>query len=262
MQKAIIFILLFCNSLLIVGQPEQLIVPISKPGEPGKLVFNNYKGSVEVIGYDGEVVIINATPANTDDSGSSASGLQRLQVNNFQLSAEENNNLVMLNCDCKGKTVNFSIQVPRLFSVQVKAYENATIKIHNIDGVIEADNLNGDIQLANISGSAVVSAIDGNISAKFTKVDSNSPMAFTSIEGDIELVLPQAVNANFKMKTQYGEIFSDFNIEIDKRKAKVKKESEKSVISLDEWTIGKINGGGPEYLIKSYNGDIIIKSGN
>ena len=70
----------------------------------------------------------------------------------------------------------------------------------------------------------------------------------------------EQLKANLKMKTQYGEIFSDFDIFLDKRKAKIKKESTKSVISLDEWTIGKINGGGPEYLIKSHNGDIFIKS--
>ena len=30
-------------------------------------------------------------------------------------------------------------------------------------------------------------------------------------------------------------------------------------ISLTEWTIGDINGGGAEILYKTYNGDIIIK---
>lgn len=259
MQKIIYFLMALCYGFMVQAQSEQLIVPLTNPDSPGKFIFNNYKGSVDVTGYDGAFVIINATYGNPGNQSSSNAGLQRIQVNNFQISAEENNNVVLLSCECKGKTVHFDIKLPHTFSVQIKTYENATISVNNISGVIEADNLNGDVVLTNISGSAVVSTIDGNIQASFTEVDYDSPMAFTSIEGDIELKLPELVNATLKMKTQSGEVFSDFEVVIEKRIAKIKKESQKSVISLDEWVLGKINGGGPEYLIKSHNGNILVK---
>jgi hypothetical protein len=58
-----------------------------------------------------------------------------------------------------------------------------------------------------------------------------------------------------------GEIFSDFNIDLKKRKTKTQKKGESGSIkiSLDDWTYGKINNGGPEYLLKSLNGNIYIK---
>ena len=68
-------------------------------------------------------------------------------------------------------------------------------------------------------------------------------------------------NICLKMRTEYGEIYSDFIIDIDKRKTNILKHKNSGSIkvTLDQWTYGKINKGGPEYLIKSLNGNIYIK---
>jgi hypothetical protein len=82
---------------------------------------------------------------------------------------------------------------------------------------------------------------------------------FTSFEGDIKLTLPQSVNAKLKMKSEKGEILSDFDIKEDKRQAVVKKKENAQIYSLEDWVVGSINAGGPEYIIRSYNGKITIR---
>ena len=117
--------------------------------------------------------------------------------------------------------------------------------------------------LENISGSAVVNTIDGHILANFNKVTPELPMAFSSIEGKIDVTFPANVKADVKMKSDNGNIFSDFDIEIDKRKTQVNKSDKSGAykISLENWSNGKINGGGPEILFKTLEGNIYIRTG-
>jgi hypothetical protein len=64
------------------------------------------------------------------------------------------------------------------------------------------------------------------------------------------------------MKTQEGEIYSDFQIDIKADQQKVKderKEGGKYRISFGEFIYGNINGGGSEFQFVSYDGDIYIR---
>lgn len=84
-------------------------------------------------------------------------------------------------------------------------------------------------------------------------------MMFTSFEGDISVTFPATINARLKMKSEKGQILSDFEIIRLKRQPVVKDIENSRIYSLEDWVVGAINAGGPEYIIKSYNGDIILK---
>ena len=63
------------------------------------------------------------------------------------------------------------------------------------------------------------------------------------------------------MKTEQGEILSSFDMTIIKS-GPVQKKSPKSgtyKVVIVEWVKGDINGGGAEFSMKNYNGDIIIR---
>ncbi len=143
--------------------------------------------------------------------------------------------------------------------MKLKSLDNGNVQIVNINGEIEVVNSNGDISLENVAGSAVLSSVYGKITAGFREVTPNSPMMFTSFEGDVIITLPESVNARLKMKSEKGEIMSDFVIKYDKRKAVVKKTENTRIYSLDDWITGTLNSGGPEYVIRSYNGNVSIR---
>lgn len=256
----------FLNALLfsvitsaLYCQSEQLVINLNQTSLPGLLTFENPKGSIKVTGYDGEVILVTGTLRFTSEEKASGSGLQKVTRNVPDISAEVNGNMVSLLCRTTGKTVDFDIKVPRQISLKLKSLDNGNIDIVNIDGEIEIENGNGDISLKNISGSAVLSSVYGKISAGFREVNPASPMMFTSFEGDIEIVFPASTNARLKMKSEKGEILSDFNIKPSNRQSVVKNVENTRIYSLEDWVVGTINGGGPEYIIKSYNGNITIR---
>jgi len=65
------------------------------------------------------------------------------------------------------------------------------------------------------------------------------------------------------MKSDHGEIFTDFDVDIDKTETKTQKTASEGMYKLkqDDWINGKINGGGPEILLKNMDGNIFIRKG-
>jgi len=238
-------------------EPEQITVPLSDPSRPGLVSVNHYKGSIRVTGYDGNGIVVTARYRNAGSNG----GMKRIAGPALKLSATEKDNVVFVSVNSFRKTIDLDILVPKNFSLKLSTEDNGKIIVGNVNGVFELNNNNGDVRLLDVSGSAIVSTIDGNILADFRRVDSELPMAFTTIEGTIDLTFPGDSDICLKIKTEYGEVYSDFNINVDKRKSTVTrhKRSGSTKVTLDQWTYGKINNGGPEYLIKSMNGNIFIR---
>jgi hypothetical protein len=240
-------------------QSEQLVINLSPSSLPGVLTFENPKGSIKVTGYEGDVLLVTGTLRFSETEKPNVNGIRRIEQKIPDISAEVNGNNITLLSRTAGKTVDFDIKVPRDFSLKLKSMDNGNVEIVNINGEIEVENNNGDISLVNVAGSAVVSSVYGKITAAFREVNPDSPMMFTSFEGDITITLPESVNARLKLKSENGEVLSDFDIKPANRQSVVKKVDNTLVYSLEDWIIGTINAGGPEYTIKSYNGNVVLK---
>lgn len=241
------------------GQNEQLIIRLTNPGLPGYLAFDNPKGSVKITGYDGQVILVNATQRYSPNAKQTNTGLHKIEAKAFDISAEEKNNQVSLVCMSNNKTVDFDIKIPRKFSLKISSFDNGKIEITRVNGNVEADNPFGDIILDNVAGSAVLNSVNGKIKAIFSSVDPGSPMMFTSLEGNIELYLPEKVNANIKLRSENGDLFSEFNIKPIRRQTEVKKNAGGNGYSLEDWTVGMLNNGGPQYFVSTFNGNIYLK---
>lgn len=63
------------------------------------------------------------------------------------------------------------------------------------------------------------------------------------------------------MKTDQGEIYSDFEVAVEKGSSAPTKTNNGGVYKIikDSWVLGKINGGGAEMMIKSWSGDLVIR---
>ncbi|MEX2335922.1 MAG: hypothetical protein WD555_01470, partial [Fulvivirga sp.] len=100
-----------------------------------------------------------------------------------------------------------------------------------------------------------------NCPATFDKVAPDTPMAFTTYNGDVDISLPENFKANLKMKTARGEIYSGFDFAATKHDPVERSEKKSGTykVYLDDWIKGEVNGGGPVIMIKNYNGDIYLR---
>ena len=251
-------------------QKEQLVVPLSSPGKVGSLEVGLLNGSIRIIGYEGKEVVIDAiarlskrkNKEEDSEEKPASGGMRRISSgNSFQLSAEERNNRVQVNSDSWKSSVDLTIRVPRQFSLKLSTVNNGDIEVENVSGQIEVNNVNGNIELRNVSGSAVANTVNGKLIAAFREVSPDAPMAFTTLNGPVDVTFPGSVKLSPRMKSERGEIFSDFDMTLEKSQPKVDRSSKSGVyrVSIEDWVSGKINGGGPQVLMKNMNGNIYLR---
>lgn len=244
---------------------EQLVIPLSDPAKPGTLNVGLINGSIKVTGHAGKEVIIDAeTITITNKKGKvdeSASGMKRITPRGgLELSAEEKNNKIDVNSSSYRQPINLSIKVPQQFSLKVSTVNKGNILIENVSGELEINNVNGDIIMTNVAGSAVANTVNGVIKANFKSV-TDSPMAFTTLNGNVDVTFPATIKMNAKVKSDRGEVYSDFDMDIDKSVPIGVRSSQNGMykVSVDEWIQGKVNGGGSEIMMKNMQGNIYIR---
>lgn len=243
---------------------DQVAVPLSNPGEPGKLELGVVRGTITVTGYDGEEVIIKYSGAKSDDGDQKVTkdGLKRISNNSVGFEATEDDNVVEIDGVFPMQSISFEISVPRNFSLDLSSVNGGPITVENVNGEMEISNVNGGIMLTNVSGSAVVNTVNGEIKASFNSVAADQPMAFSNLNGNIDVTFPANTKVTTKMKSEWGEVYTDFDMDINRNETgNVNTESRSGSykISVNNWIYGKINGGGPEYLFKSMRGNIYIR---
>ena len=256
----VIVILIQTFSFSQTNGTEQITIPLSRPEETGVLRINHYKGAIRVAGYDGNQVVVQASlrhPGAEDRDD----GLKRISSNALKLSGIEAQNTVTVTTNSHERTIDLVVYVPRRFSLRIQNSDNGDITVQEVFGEMEVNNVNGSIEMLNIGGSVVSSTVDGDIRILFKEVAHDAPMAFSTLEGTIDVTFPSDVHAFVKMKSDYGDVFSDFDMQIRKRKEQTERTEQGEVyrVFLEEWTYGTINGGGPEFLFTTVNGNIFIR---
>ena len=267
MKIGLVLVSLFMGSLSFgqSGSAEQLTVPLSSPGKPYSLKVHLVTGSIKVVSYEGKDVIINATPRNSDNEEGPKiveNGMKRISTSGgFEVTAKEADNTVTVNTGNPNKAVDLDLKIPQDVKLKIGTVNDGEIVVDNVRGELEVNNVNDKITLTNISGSVVANTVNGDVTVTFSSVDPKAPMAFSTLNGDVRVTLPADTKANLKVKSDNGEVYSDFDIDIDKTPSKIDKVTEPGMykIKKDEWIYGKINGGGTELMMKNMQGDIYVK---
>lgn len=244
---------------------EQVAVALSSPGKPYKLRVDLFTGSIKVTGHAADNIIISVEVEDEKENrgkDKNKDGLKRIGGSGgFELKATEKNNEVSVGSGTFFKKMDLEIKVPQNGTLILKTVNEGDILVTNVKGELEVSNINGDIKLTGIAGSAIATTTNGDINVGFTTVTDGKPMAFSTFNGDVNVTLPASAKANLKMKTDQGEIYSDFEVAVDKGTSAPTKTNSGGVykISKDTWVLGKINGGGAEMMIKSWAGDLVIR---
>ena len=226
-------------------------------------------GGITVNGYDGKEIIVEARTEMrkiriSGKTNAKASGMTRIPVISSNLSVEEYRNHVSIGTASWKNAVDLVITVPTNTSLKLNCVNQGDITVKDVTGEIEAQNTNGKVTLINISGSAVASSHNQDVTVTFKSIDPEKAMSFSSFNGDIDVTFPAGLKAKVKLKTDQGEIFSDFDIKEIENPERIITKNERSTdgkyeVSIDRAFWGTINGGEREIHFTNYFGDIYIR---
>jgi DUF4097 and DUF4098 domain-containing protein YvlB len=231
-------------------------------------------GGITVRGADVKEVLVEARSRgergererdHRSDRADRSDGMKRLDLpGNAGLDVTEEDNVVTIKTSSMNRPADLVITVPRRSSLRLKCMNDGDIQVEHVDGEIDANNLNGRITLKNVSGSVVAHSLNGAVFATIDRIDSGRPMSFSTLNGDIDVTLPDNLKANVRMKTDNGEIYSDFEVKLIAGASVEGNNSGRQPdgsyhLRFDHALRGTINGGGPEFQFTSFNGQIYIR---
>ncbi len=225
-------------------------------------------GGITVRGYDGKDVVVESSSHGSERRNHRnpprdvPPGMHRIDSSSGGLDVVEASNVVRIKGGIFG-SVDTVIQVPMQTALNLKTLNGGKIVVENISGEIDAENLNGSIEITNASGAVVAHSQNGKITVSLNRITPGKSMSFVTMNGTVDVTLPADAKANLRMKTENGEIWSDFDIKLDSTsRAPVVEDQRKSGgryhVRLDKTIYGSINGGGPELIMQTFNGSILI----
>ncbi|MCH8956340.1 DUF4097 family beta strand repeat protein [candidate division KSB1 bacterium] len=266
-KALVLFPLLFVTFAFSQDQPvDRVSLTFSDPSRPGFIKVGLTNGSITVKGYDGDEIIIEArtrTRRYSKGSKRNSEGLKRVAITSTGLSVEEERNRMTVSASSHRRTIDINIKVPKKTSLKLSAVNSGHIEVEDIEGEIELNNVNGSIKAINISGSVVANTTNGKVEVFFDRITSDKPMSFVSFNGRVDVTFPDDLKANVKMKSEQGEVYSDFDIKLEDKPRLIREDTRKRggkiKVKIESSIYGTINGGGPEFYFSTYNGSIYIR---
>ncbi len=265
------------------------VTQFDQPSKNNHLTVFNVYGSVEVVGYSGDVIQIEASKQihaknqQLVDQGVREIGL-KIEKHGEKIYAYLDSPFTYIDhqedriwysdtCwrhdDCSRKHprknyqyhMDIKVKVPQYISLKVSTINDGDITVAGIDAQsLEVNNINGAIDMTDVSGQIAVNSINRDINVAFNK----NPMAnsqFQSINGDINITFAGTPDAEVVYQTMNGDMYTAFDVSIMTPKVKrtSKKKEHGIKYKLDAESRLLVGSGGPEYRFETLNGDIKIK---
>lgn len=240
--------------------PQRISVPLTDPGRPASLKVATVAGSITVEGYAGKEIAIDVSSRDEPEGRPrhGAEGMRRIPNHGMGLSVDEENNVVRVEARGPEQGGDLHIQVPFHTSLHLSAVNGGAIRVSGVEGEIELSHVNGAIDARDVSGSVVAHTTNGDIKVALRRVVPDKPMAFSTLNGDVDVTFPADLKANVHLRSDRGDIYSDFEITAHGAIAKETHKEARHHIEVERELMGTIGGGGPEILFKTFNGDILI----
>jgi hypothetical protein len=280
-KPAVVEAHLMFGSLKVIGyEGKDILVtatPREKPvGGPGGFIFggtatniagetarNAFREAGRIFdNYRGTVTLKDQEQADKEKKAKTE-GMKQIPLESSGMTIEEIDNKVDIRLESWRRGYDVEVRVPVGSSLKVGGASLEQIQVEGISGEIEIQSAMGNVKLVNITGPVTASTTNGSIEASLTRLAADKPMSFVTFNGDIDLSLPAEAKAGFRIKSNMGQLYTDFDIALKTMPAEPEKttgrEGAKFRVSLERSVFGTINGGGAEIKLQNYNGDIYLR---
>ncbi|MCC6537324.1 MAG: DUF4097 family beta strand repeat protein [Bryobacterales bacterium] len=251
--------------LLQAQENDRIVVPFSNPSGAKRLQCNLVEGSITVKAHGGNDVILEARglPDGDKRRGNPPPGMRRLSPPGTGLHVDEQNNVIKIST-LPTRGSHITLTVPTETALKLSTVNNGNIVVEGINGEIDVNNLNGNITIRDVGGAVVAHTLNGKLIAVLNSVTAGRPMSFSTLNGDVDVTLPASVKANLKMKSDNGDVYTDFEVTLTPSstpQSGTRDSKGRYRLRSDRTTYATINGGGPDFSFTTLNGNLYIRKG-
>ena len=249
---------------------ERLNVPLSDPAKPAELEVSLVMGSIKVTGGPVREVVIEALSRAEDededddrDLPGDRVGMRRIPNTSIGLEAEEEGNKVSISAESWARAVDLEIQVPAGSTVRLSTVNDGDIEVENIDGEVEVSNTNGEIRVKNVRGP--VSANDGERRRAGRLPGRHGGGADGLLDPERRCRHHLSGRSQSRRPAELGQRRDLLRLRRRRHDGERcpgwtrSRSRARSALVIEREMRGKVNGGGPEILFKTFNGDILLR---
>ena len=241
---------------------QSVRVPFTDPSRPGRLKIGLISGSITVLAHsEPDAVFEVSSPGSRRTNRARADGLFVVANNAFNFEITEQDNVITMDMHASRRAL-VTVRVPVNTSLELSTVNSGHIAVEGVTGDLELTNVNGRIEATNVSGSVVAETVNGRVTVAFDEITPDRFMAFSTLNGRIDVTFPPDVQADLHLDSRRGSIYSDFEIDLDRSPTTVREDAtgRGTRITVERTVRGTLNGGGPEMRFKTFNGSIYIRN--
>ena len=161
------------------------------------------------------------------------------------------------------ESVNLTLHIPARAQLLLRIEKGGEMRVTNMHDLVEISQRNGSVDMDALRGFAIVSAVNGSIRAAFDAVRPGHSMSFITLNGGIDLTLPDDLHANLRLRShKNGYIYSAFDLpgltypyDQEPGEDEPERRYSKEPISV----ISLLGDGGPWLVATTENGPIRLK---
>jgi hypothetical protein len=246
--------------------------------DPTRLIISNMRGSITIQPGEANVIQVRAIKHGNFDSGRYT--VEMTQDSDGSVRVETCSNEAMFGFLSHPPKVEYTLQVPPGVHLDASGISNS-IKISGLNGDFRLKTISGDVDLADLSGPFKLNAVSGDItgarlagnleleavSGRVRLMESNFPTAdastvsgdlilqtplsdgpylFSSVSGNVRMLVPADTHCNAELKSVSGSIRSSLPVTTTRMGHGSK--------------MTQIQGGGVEVRLKSVSGGLSIEA--
>ena len=153
---------------------------------------------------------------------------------------------------------DFEIRVPRRTGLRLATVLDGDVVVEGVEGRLEISNVVGDLRVLAVSPTAgALKTVSGEMRAELSGAPRDA-MSFETVSGDIEVTFPAGLNADARLETRWGGLYSEFEVELLPVEPVVRKRD--GAWSLEGATpTVRIGRGGPTLSFETLSGDIYLR---
>jgi hypothetical protein len=184
----------------------------------GRVSLTNINGEVTIEGGGDRVEIVAFKSADDDES-----------LEAIEIVIDARDDLVRIETrhpkrkgwfggwDNGGATVDYRLTIPEDANVDAVESVNGDVRISGVRGKVKAETVNGAVDVDGASSDIRLATVNGSVSARFEALGGDQRVDCESVNGRIELDLPDSASASVSVDTVNGGIDADdFGLEADK----------------------------------------------
>jgi len=195
-------------------------------GTGGTVHIANVSGDIELKGYDGGALVVNAYRTGRDRDVVEVEDTST--QGRVQLRAKYPNDC--RNCEA---SVRFEVSVPRSGGLVFEKISTASgdiraegfagrvtlstasgeVSVRGVSGEIKANSASGTVRIVDSSGTVNANSASGDVEVELTRVEGGD-MKFSTASGNVNVRLPSNVDADVTMSTVSGDIETNFPLEV------------------------------------------------